>query len=95
MIMWHPPSSSSLSLFLPPLPPLPFPLSLHPLPLSPSLSSFPQVITASDVMTRIGLNRLKTFGYSLASGVDVDANEYNGMDMLKVVLHSLGADCHA
>ena len=80
--------ASSLFLLSPSLPFSPFS------PFPPSLSSFPQVITASDVMTRIGLNQLKTFGYSLASGVDVDANEYNGMDMLPVVLQSLGADCH-
>jgi len=26
-----------------------------------------------------GLSNLRSFGSSLASGVDVDANEYNGM----------------
>lgn len=38
-----------------------------------------QIILASDVLNAIeGLDELKTFGYSLASGVDVDANAYQG-----------------
>jgi len=31
-------------------------------------------------MRHIGVNRLTTFGYSLATGVDVDGNQFNGMD---------------
>ena len=54
----------------PSLPPSPSP--------SPSLSV--AQITASDVVNNItGLNELKTFGYSVSGGVDVDNNRFNGM----------------
>ena len=37
-----------------------------------------------------GLNELKTFGWSLSGGVDVDANQYNGMWTLLCSVSSLG-----
>ena len=40
----------------------------------------PFEITARDMVDNIGsLDQLETFGFSLASGVDVDRNEYNGV----------------
>ena len=39
-------------------------------------------ITAADISNRLGFDEsrvLKSFGYSLSSGVDVDANANNGM----------------
>ena len=40
----------------------------------------PFEITAKDMVDNIGsLDQLETFGFSLASGVDVDLNQYNGV----------------
>ena len=53
------------------LPPPPLSLSLPPsLPL--------QTILASDVALTTGQRQLRTFGWSLTSGVDVDNNQYLG-----------------
>jgi hypothetical protein len=47
-------------------------------------------ITAADISSRLGFDEsrvLKSFGYSLSSGVDVDANAYNGMHTVFHLLH--------
>jgi hypothetical protein len=38
-----------------------------------------QIIRGTDLSLTAGLSGLKGFGTSLASGVDVDANTYNGI----------------
>ena len=60
-------------------------------------------ITAADISSRLGFDEsrvLKSFGYSLSSGVDVDANANNGMHTLSVFhlhcLHrSIVGSCHS
>ena len=39
-----------------------------------------QTINATEIVQRVpGLTSLRTFGFSLSSGVDVDGNKYNGL----------------
>ena len=74
----------------------------HPPSVTPSLSlsslthtiSPFQIITARQISNNLGLKlnkSLKTFGYSLSSGVDVDANFYNGTCVLNVDTFTLCA----
>ena len=41
-----------------------------------------QILVATDVMNANALSELRSFGYSMASGVDVDGNMYNGREGL-------------
>ena len=58
--------------------------------LSLSLSLYVAQITASDVVNDVtGLDELKTFGYSVSGGVDVDNNQFNGTLIMHVTLHNV------
>ena len=49
-----------------------------------------QIIRGSDLMLTQDLSALRGFGTSLASGVDVDLNTYNGKYITRLVIDSRG-----